>query len=200
MNTVIFGGSFNPVHNGHLELARAAARLPKTDRILILPDFIPPHKQVGDDFASASERLEMCRILSSLVEKSEVCDIELRRGGRSYMYDTVTELESLFPEDDFFLLVGGDMLVTLDSWYKSEELLKKVGIIAAGRGDLPKKEIDAAAEKLRQKGCRVISLPDRITPLSSTEIRAAITAGESGLPLPTGIEEYINEHGLYKRR
>lgn len=199
MNTVIFGGSFNPIHNGHIELAGLAARIGFVDRILLLPDNIPPHKETGEDFAPSESRVEMCRLAASLVEKCEVCDIEIRRGGKSYMFDTLCELEKLYPDDRFFLLVGGDMLVTLKSWYRGEELVKKAGVIAVGRGGTDGKLIRRAVHELNGLGSTVLLLPERPMTVSSTAVREAVSRGCDSLPVPYAIAEYIFEHGLYRK-
>ena len=199
MNTVIFGGSFNPIHNGHLEMLTAAAEYDFVDRVLILPDAIPPHKKTGDDFASKTDRLKMCEILAQENKKAEVSDIEIKRGGKSYMYDTVCELERLYPEDKLYLLVGGDMAVSLNSWHRAEELLEKVSIIAVGRNTVGEAELKTYLSELKEKGIEVILCDKKTTSVSSTEIRKKLKQGETDIPIPQKIKEYIQENQIYKK-
>ncbi len=199
MNTVIFGGSFNPVHNGHLEMLTAAGKCDFVDRIFILPDSIPPHKEISDDFQSGEDRLNMCTLLSEYEPKSQVSDIEIKRGGKSYMYDTVREFEKLYPEDKFFLLVGGDMAVTLDSWYKADKLLEKVTVLAVGRNTVETEDFNREVNRLLSKGYKVLVLGDKISPISSTEVRQKLKKGETDIPVPEKIKEYIESKKIYKK-
>lgn len=199
MNTVIFGGSFNPVHNGHVALARAAAAERWVDRLLILPDHLPPHKAVGADFASDRDRLVMCRLLAALVPKAEVCTEELDRGGTSYMYDTVTALASRCPEDRFYLLVGGDMALTVDTWYRGEELIRRCGVVTTTRGGYEKEAFCAAVKRLREKGCDLRLLAKQPPTVSSTEVREALAKGKADPLLPPSVLGYIRAHRLYEK-
>lgn len=199
MNTVIFGGSFNPIHNGHLQMALAAANDGMTDKLLILPDHIPPHKSIGDDFAPADDRRAMCELFSKLVPRSEVCDVELRRGGKSYMYDTVCELEGLYPSDSFSILVGGDMVMTLDSWHRADDLLKKVGVLAIGRDTVGEDELQNKISELSARGVKIRRLAVDTDAVSSTEVRERLKRGFTDVPVPETVLRYIVSHGLYRK-
>lgn len=200
MNTVIFGGSFNPVHTGHAELAAAAARLPWVDRLLIVPDHIPPHKAVGSDFASDGDRLAMCRLLADLVPKAEVSTLELDRGGTSYMFDTVTALKKQYPTDAFFLLLGGDMALTVDGWYRGDELIRLCGVVTTDRSGFDMTDFAASIDRLRRKGCDVRLLDGHPSDISSTEVRNALEQGEDTSLVPSAVLAYIRKHHLYRKK
>ena len=104
----MFGGSFNPPHIGHLELAQAFIDRLSLDKLLLIPVFSPPHKS-GSEMASAQHRLNMCKLLEKYNNKIEVSDIEVIRGGSSYTVDTLKALQALYPDDELFLIIGADM-------------------------------------------------------------------------------------------
>ena len=123
METGIYGGTFNPVHLGHIHLLKAAA--PCFDRILVMPDRVPPHKE-AERLASGEDRAAMLRLAVSDIPKAEVCTLELEAEGRSYTYLTLRKLRALYPDDRFTLIIGGDMLRTFKewrNWRKSSETL-----------------------------------------------------------------------------
>ena len=106
----IYGGTFNPPHNGHVGAAEAFCRGALLDELIIMPDFLPPHKEI-DKAVSADERLKMCELAFSHIEKARVSDMEIRRGGRSYTSVTLEELSS--PDVDLYFLCGTDMILTI---------------------------------------------------------------------------------------
>ena len=199
MNTVIFGGSFNPIHTGHLQMLQAAAELDFVDRVLLLPDNIPPHKMAGEDFASPLHRSNMCKILCLAEKKAEFCDLELLRGGKSYMIDTVLSLKKLYPEDNFYLLVGADMAITLEDWKEGPALLGEVGVIAVGRNTVDGDELNSALDRYKARGTEVIFIEKDISPISSTAVRKALADGDISVDIPSGILKYILRNGLYMK-
>ena len=118
----VYGGTFSPPHIAHVRVAKAFSDALSLDKLLIIPAFLPPHKQV-DKNISANTRLEMCRLAFSDIENAEVSDIEIARGGKSY---TAITLESLSSDDvELFLLCGTDMFLTLDSWYSPKKIFER---------------------------------------------------------------------------
>lgn len=198
MNRVIFGGSFNPPHSAHLEMLLAAAGEEFVDNILVLPANVPPHKERGSDFADTEHRVEMCKILASYSQKAEICTEEIERGGKSYMIDTVLALAKKYPADKLWLLIGADMVVTLKNWYRGEELIKMVGVLAIGRNTVDEQSFLAAIEEIKAFGGEVIWLKTETAPISSTIVREKLKNGKKDLPLPKEILEYIRANGLYK--
>ena len=191
--TGIFGGAFNPVHNGHVRLAQEAVKQLKLRRLLIIPTYVSPHKHT--ELAPYEDRAEMCRRAFGHIPGAEVSDIEVRLGGTSYTINTVRALKELYPDEQFFLLIGGDMLFSFDQWFRYESLLKETKVCAAAR------EGDSLADMMEyaNKLGRIKVLPTQVIEMSSTEVRAAVAEGRdiSGM-VPAGVAEYIREKGLYK--
>ena len=190
----IYGGTFNPIHNGHLHLIREASRLLSFDRMLIIPTNIPPHK-APVDLASNKDRLEMVRLAVEGMEKVWVSDLEQRSKGRSFTILTMEKLRFLFPESRFTLLMGADMLCSFDHWHRWKDILRLADIAAFARDEGEEAMLEKKAAALgKAKVIRVEPLP-----LSSTMVREKLRRGEdvSGL-LPPAVLDYINRKGLYK--
>ena len=122
----IYGGTFNPPHMGHVHVARHAIGALCLDKLLIIPSSTPPHKALTADSPTPDDRLRMLQMTFAGEEKAEVSDLELQRGGVSYTFDTVKTLQSQYPNAELFLLVGTDMLLSFDRWYRYKELLSMV--------------------------------------------------------------------------
>lgn len=196
--TVIFGGTFNPFHNGHLIMAQNAATLPFVDKLCLVPVMQPPHKEASRQLASGFHRLEMCRLVSQLIEKCCVSDIELKRSGKSYTYDTLCELKQKNAETEFCLLIGGDMVATFDKWFRYKDILKMADLIVVTRNEVAADDFKAAVEKLEELGGKLHFLNINTPDISSTEIRKRISTGEdTSHMLPACIAEYIKNNGLY---
>ncbi len=133
MRIGIFGGTFNPPHLGHKHLAEEIKEKARLDKIIIIPANTPPHK-VSKDLADGVHRIKMCELLFS-EPFYEISDIELKRQGKSYTVDTVAELKKLYPEDELFLIIGADMLMSFDRWYRYEDILADVKLCVSVRDD-----------------------------------------------------------------
>ena len=191
--TGIFGGAFNPVHNGHVRLAEEAVKQLKLRKLLIIPTCVSPHKHT--ELLPYEDRAEMCRRAFGHIPGAEVSDIEVRLGGTSYSINTIRALKELYPDESFFLLIGGDMLFSFEKWYRYESILKEVKVCAAARdGDSLADMMEYANELGRIK-----VLPTQVVEMSSTEVREKAAAGGdiSGM-VPQGVADYIREKGLYK--
>lgn len=191
--TGIFGGAFNPVHNGHVRLAEEAVKQLKLRKLLIIPTYVSPHKHT--ELLPYEDRAEMCRRAFGHIPGAEVSDIEVRLGGTSYSINTIRALKELYPDESFFLLIGGDMLFSFEKWYRYESILKEVRVCAAARdGDSLADMMEYANELGRIK-----VLPTQVVEMSSTEVREKAAAGGdiSGM-VPQGVADYIREKGLYK--
>lgn len=191
--TGIFGGAFNPVHNGHVRLAEEAVKQLKLKKLLIIPTFESPHK--ATKLAPFDDRAEMCRRAFGHIAGAEVSDIERRLGGTSFTINTIRELKRRFPGEQFFLLIGGDMLYSFDQWFKYEAILNEAKVCAVARGGDSYSDMLEFANEMG----KIRVLPTQAVDISSTEIREKIAAGEdvTGL-VPDGAAEYIAEHGLYR--
>lgn len=190
----IYGGTFNPIHNGHLHLIRAACAQLSFDRLLVVPANIPPHK-AATDLASNRDRLEMARLATAGMPGVWVSDIELRARGKSYTVLTLERLRALFPECRFTLLMGADMLESFDRWHRWRDILKLADIAAFARNEGEEALLERKAALIgRARVVRVEPLP-----LSSTLVREKVRRGEdiSGL-VPEPVAAYIYEKGLYR--
>ena len=199
--TGIFGGAFDPVHNGHVHLAKEAISQLKLRRLLIIPTYESPHKNTK--LLPFEQRAEMCRLAFSEIGegythgscKIEISDIEQKMGGISYTINTLRELKKLYPNERFYLIIGGDMLFSFTKWYKYESILKESTVCAAARGG------DNFADMLEfaNEIGRIKVMPTEVVDISSTEIREKLKKNESvsGL-VPESVEKYIAENGLFK--
>ena len=150
----IFGGTFNPVHEGHLHIARAFRKTMQLDTVLWIPTKVPPHK-AAEDLALPEQRLEMCRLACRGEEVFQVSDLEIRREGKSYTADTLEELHEMYPKATFCLLMGEDMFLTLLNWYKPDTILRLAEICAVPRSVGHEVRLEEQAHVLREKGATV---------------------------------------------
>ena len=199
---LLFGGTFDPVHCGHMVISLAAAEQLAIERIWLLPTAQPPHKTSA--IAPVVDRLAMLELAIDAAEGYEICDIELKREGPSYTIDTLNELRTLRPEAAFAWLIGADMLDYLPKWYRADEVVEMVDFaIADRRADGSLEEIfdrlaehfsEAVMERLR---AGVVRSP--LIDISSTEIRRRVKAGEDVTELVgQAVADYIAAHGLYR--
>lgn len=191
MKIGVFGGTFNPPHNGHVRLAKAVADELKLDKLLVIPSCIPPHK-IAAKLADGQERLEMCRLAFGCDPRFEVSPMELERGSRSYTVETLRELKALYPDSELYFIVGSDMLESFDKWYLWQEILSLSVLCAASREEGYSPDLSRFG-KLAER-IKIITLDP--LEVSSTQIRNS--AGEvSSELLDPKVAAYIREHGLY---
>ncbi len=196
----VFGGTFNPPHLGHLRLAQAAKAQCALDTVLIMPANIPPHKDAAD-LISSDDRLALCR-LTFADDGFVVSDLELRRTGKSYTVDTLHALRDAYPGDELFLIIGSDMLLTFDRWYRWQEILSLCTLIVLSRDDA------VSPETLRMYANETLGLTEGegyhvllLEPmeLSSTMIRETIRlGGDASGCLTAQANAYLKKKGLYR--
>ncbi len=199
MRIGIYGGTFAPPHNGHVKAAQAFFKAMELDLLYIIPTAVPPHKQI-DAADDPRHRLKMCERAFGELPRVLVSDMEIARGGRSYTVDT---LRALAGEDRrLFLLMGTDMMLTLDRWRESEEIFKLCYPIYMRRENDPIIEGQIVAknkEYLARFGKIVRRVPVDFVDISSTEVRERV---KRGAPIddvvPREVAAYIKEHGLYE--
>lgn len=200
MKIGLFGGSFDPIHEGHLSLVHAASDALGLDRVILMPTGMPPHK-VKASASSDADRLAMCRLAVQDDPLIEVSDYEIRQGGASFTIDTLTWLKEQSPDDTFYLLMGADMFLTLLSWKQFEDIVELAVLCTVPRDDEPLDKLQAYAKTYETLGadCRV--LPMALRRISSTQIRQCAEEGRSleGL-VPHAVAMYIVENGLYRER
>ena len=185
MRIAVYGGSFNPPHLGHVEAAKSAARALAPDLFLIVPASIPPHKDLAEDSPSASRRMELCKLAFAEVPGAEISDIELKREGKSYSYDTVLQLQNEYPGAEICLVIGTDMLLTFEEWYHFRFLLENCTLAVLARTEEDDGELRGKAAELRDEyGARIQLLPHEPLEASSEKIRERLPlrSGEDLLP------------------
>jgi len=198
----IYGGSFNPPHLGHMAAAKAAAEVLKLDRLLIVPAGMPPHKQLPEGSPTVEQRLAMSAIMADQLRLPDAScwDTEIYREGKSYTVDTLREAAGLWPEAELWLLMGTDMFLSLQNWYRPEEIMKLAGICAFGRADADSEELFAPRREFlsRTYGAKVVtvSVPGLVD-VSSTQIRDLLACGEGAKYLHEAIYGYILREKLY---
>ena len=195
--TGIFGGSFNPPHLGHKRLAVSAADAFGLERVIVMPAGIPPHKGPVA-FAGAADRVEMCRLTFADDSRFEISTLEIERGNKSYTVDTLNELKKQYPDDEFYLITGSDMLETFKQWYKWEEILSLAYVCTAVREKSAKLDYSGYTDEQRK---RFIPIELEPVEISSTAIRSALAKCEDVPQYLDGrVAEYIKANGLYADR
>lgn len=195
MKIGVYGGSFNPPHNGHLMLAKELASKLKLDKLIIIPSNISPQKDNNGNI-DPMHRIEMCKLLFS-DDIFTVSDCEIKRGGRSFTFDTLTFLKNEHENAEFYLFMGSDMLLSFHTWYRYKDILDMCTVCAISREDeeCTSRMCEYAAENL---GENVLIFDIKPFQVSSSLIRDNIrrNIGCEGL-LDSKIIEYIKENGLY---
>jgi nicotinate-nucleotide adenylyltransferase len=191
MRIALFGGTFDPIHWGHLLLAEAARTSHRLDRIVFLPTYFPPHKTRPT--ASAADRLRMVRLAIASNPHFSVSDWEIRQGRIVYSYETIAHFRGLWPRNRLFFILGSDMLKLVPYWRQGSTILKQCQFLVAERTATPWTKISAS---LRRQAKR-ISWPT--VPLASHDIRALIRHKKSvRYQVPDAVERYIQKHRLYR--
>ena len=193
----VYGGTFSPPHRGHYHAAEAFIRAVDPDRLLIVPTYIPPHKAETEG-ATATDRLAMCRIAFAGLPNAVVSDMEIRRGGKSYTSDTLRELSGTARR--IAMLVGTDMMLTLDTWHEPETIFGLADLYCVRREDDPTLLTQMQLkneEYFKAYGHRVRLLSVPPLEITSTEIREMLADGGTGDQLDPHVLAYIRERGLY---
>lgn len=202
MKVGIYGGTFDPPHLGHMRAARAALGLLGLDELILIPAKQPPHKALSEGSAPAEDRLAMTELMADglLDERVSVSRIELDREGKSYTADTLRRIHEQRPEDELFLLMGTDMYLTFQDWYRPEEIARLATLVPFARAETDTGELfRIQGEHLdRTLGARTVALElPEITELSSTRLRAELARGVGTDRLWLPVWGYILRHGLY---
>lgn len=193
--TLFFGGSFNPIHHGHLICARAIAEGGRYGRVTLIPTGEPPHKPISHDLAPAADRLEMCRLAVTGSKIFDVNSIELERDGPSYTIDTIRALAAA-GHGKVDWLIGADMLLYLPKWHMAEELIQEVNFVVMSR---PGWSLDwqTLPEPFRVLRRNVVDAP--MIDIRATDIRQRVATSQSIEYLtPSGVCTYIRNRRLYR--
>ena len=192
MKIGILGGTFNPIHNGHLMLAKEAYEQHNLDKVWIMVSPNPPHK-AGTTIVDVTHRNNMAKAAIEPYDFMEFSDYEQRREGFIYTAETLTLLKKDFPENEYYFIIGGDSLENIEKWYHPEIVLANCVLLAAGRDDLFNEALIARINELNAKYNADIRLV-KMQPMdvSSTEIRA----GDFD-DIPDSVRSYIYDNKLY---
>lgn len=199
MRIGIFGGAFNPIHNGHLKLAEVFTKDLSLDKLLFIPTALPPHK-TANYLASKEDRVNMLKLALEDNERYEISTIEFEREGKSYTYDTLLELKKIYPDATFYLIIGADQLLSFHYWYMYKEILDMVVLCSSAREDEEEKaRLMAYANELNGLDITKFHLSKApVIKVSSSQIRELIKNGEDASSLlPNSVYNYIVEKGLY---
>lgn len=194
--TILYGGTFNPIHKGHLDICIRARAAVDADRVLLMPAALPPHKFSGW-LAPDRDRLAMCSLAGQDHGFFRVSDEELRRGGRSYTVETLRTLTAREPEEKFWLLIGSDMFLTFTQWREWREIAQMSSLLVASRENGDREALLARQRALREEGIEALLLDNPPLPMSSTEIRRELRETGTSDRIPPEVLAYIRERGLY---
>ena len=194
MKIGLFGGSFDPVHNEHIEYIKAAKEALSLDKVLVIPSYLAPHKESGAA-ASGEDRLNMCRIALQNLAYAEVCDYELSRKEKSYTYITAEHFAREYRGDELYFLVGADMLEDFFTWKYPERILGAARLVACGRGQGSASSVREAFQERFLTD--YIEIPFTGEEVSSTEIRVRLAFGKECKCLDPRVAQYVKESGVY---
>ncbi len=196
MRLLLFGGSFDPVHFGHLQLLENAVQAAKPDKVVVMPVGIAPHKQMAT--AQAQHRIKMCACFREVFAQTEISDRELRQKGKSYTFDTVQFLQSKYPDATIYLSIGGDSLLQFHTWHCYERILPDVVLLVQQREE-QLHELQQAAQQLEKRGARILFCKGNTMRISSTQVRNAVAQRkkEAKSYVPPLVWELIEKEGLY---
>ena len=206
MKVLLYGGTFDPPHNGHLNNLRAAAARVQPDKVVVMPAGLSPFKQKTS--APGALRLEMCSCFHALEEDAdtipqlEVSGWEIEQaaaGNRNYTVLTVEKLARENPGAQLYLAIGSDMLLSFEGWHRWQDILRIARVVVTSRdiGDAP--ALHAKAKQLDPSGGRILFAPVQALPMSSSQLRARLAAGEEcEAELPEEVRSVIRREGLYR--
>lgn len=198
--TGLIGGTFNPVHYGHLFLAEQAMEYCDLDQVLFIPSGISYMKNVRE-IAGAEDRLQMVRLATEDHPDFHVSSMEMDRPGASYTCETLLALSEEYADTGFYFIIGADNLFSIEKWKDPAGIFRRCTLVAAFRGDEDRSALEEKARELRSRyEADIILLPKRRIDISSTEIRQRIAEKKSiRYMVPEPVRNYITEHGLYQK-
>lgn len=196
----IFGGTFNPIHNGHVLAVEEFRRQLALDRVILIPAAVPPHKRMPQGSPDAATRLAMVQAATAHLPYVTVSDLELQREGKSYTADTLRQLHAQMPEDTLFLLLGTDSFLSLNDWYEPEVILQLAKIVWAHRGkesNQQQEQLRQQQQKLQQLGAGVTRLDNVFAEISSSTVRRMLAFGCGEPYVAPEVLQMITRLGLY---
>ncbi|MDR3884039.1 MAG: nicotinate-nucleotide adenylyltransferase [Dorea sp.] len=201
MKIGIMGGTFDPIHNGHLMLGHAAYETFSLDQIWFMPNGNPPHKKSETIKSTAEDRMKMTSLAIAPFPEFVLQPYEALREEVSCSYQTMEYFKEMYPEDEFYFIIGADSLMAIETWVHPERIFPTCTILATYRDEIKtKEEMDQQIHHLSEKyGAQVLLMETSLMPVSSHELRASLQAGESvSAYVPDAVCGYIKEHQLYR--
>ncbi len=204
--TAILGGTFNPIHNGHLHLVNTCCKALGIEKAILMPANVPPHK-AAKPLAANEDRLAMCQLAVKDYSYLSVSDMEMIEGGKSYTVLTMRRLKEMYPQEQLYFIMGTDMFLSFDRWYCWQEILDYCDLcVSVRRQD----EYESLVQKSRKmyeqypnlrRNCFHTIEADCIE-ISSTELRRMFLQNDPAVKdyLPKQVADYIKEHGLYTEK
>lgn len=193
MKILLYGGTFDPPHWGHINNLRAAMQAVQPDKVIVMPAGIPPHKAASA--TPGSLRLQMCRCFLQLGEQVEISDWEITHEGKSYTVNTLRMLHSTYPDAQLYLTVGSDMLTSFRTWREWQSILQLATLVVESREADDAAMLAESADSLCGDGARVLFARAKPVPMSSSEIRQGSAGAEA---VPPEVWQIISSRGLYQ--
>ena len=198
MKIGIYGGTFNPIHTGHIHAAKQAAEFLGLDKLLMIPDRIAPHKEIPSGSPTPQQRLEMLQLAVENEPGIEVSDMELKQEGPSYTYLTVEALREAYPDAELYLLIGTDIFLSFHTWRNPERITANAILAVMYRGEKGEAaKIEARKAEMEAEGIRAVLVKNDTISISSTQLRRLIAFRCASEFLPSGVNDYIRDNGLY---
>ena len=195
MRLGIFGGAFDPIHNGHLLLAEQSREQCQLDEVWFVPTKIPPHKE-ADSLSPDADRVEMLKLATAGRPEFVVSEIELNRAEVSWTVDTLRQLRDERPDDELFFLIGADSLRDFPTWKEPETIAELASVVAVNRGEASLDELTAGLKPELSASVRLVTMPG--ISISATDLRSRVSAGKSiRYLIPRAVEEFILAQKLY---
>ena len=201
MKIGIMGGTFDPVHNGHLMLGHAAYKAFSLDQIWFMPNGNPPHKKSETIKSTSEDRMKMTSLAIAPFPEFVLQPYEALRAEVSCSYQTMEHFSKIYPDDEFYFIIGADSLMAIETWIHPERIFPTCTILATYRNEVKTKEemnrqIQYLSEKYHAK-IRLLETP--LMPVSSHELRASLQSGDSVSEyMPAAVCSYIKQHHLYR--
>jgi len=197
MKTGILGGTFNPIHNGHLYMAFEAKETLELDRIIFVPNYIPPHKEASD--RNPEDVLKMLELALEEYDDFIISTFELEKKGLSYTYETLEYFTKIYPHDEFYFIIGEDSYVNFSLWKNPEKIISFAKLVVFQRHGFDLKESHATKAVLENQNSKPVVLDSMILEISSSDIRNRVVRNKQiSYLVPAKVRDYIYEHGLYK--
>ena len=194
----IYGGTFNPPHLGHVRAAQYALDALTLDKLLVIPTCDAPHKELPENSPTPEQRLQMLNLCFQGEKRITVSDLELKRGGASYTYETIAQVKEMHPDAELILFMGTDMFLSFLNWRNPQLILRDASLAVFYRGDRDEKiAVEQQKQKIEDMGARVYLVDNPVTVISSTDMRRMLCLKCADAFLPSQVSGFISEKKLY---